>query len=407
MKHRDKVAPIHTSGIKSASTLPLIQLYQNKGIMMECLLLLCFFPPMGFVISILTERLASRNILTIALPRVWTTLVKCASSYLVWNHLIFFTWPSGSGFGAICHLPTLSLLVFPSHGEFGICDTNSSIKITSMLFARCFLFYIGARLGATLQPVGLTGGIACGKSTVSKLLREPSKESNKDAFAMIDVDLIAHDILVPGKMGSYCGYKRVVEAFAGADLFTESKKEVPFIDRRKLGDIIFRDTGKRRALNRITHPLISKIMMMQIVQEGLCSSKTNTSIVSVDIPLLYEVGLVMRLLFGIKIVIACKEDVQLKRLMERNRDLTKEQCQDRIDSQIPVSKKAKMADIVIWNNGSMDDLSFQVSDARSEVLARTHAFLGVSLARLILVAGLLTAVHALLSVIVLSKEPGL
>jgi dephospho-CoA kinase len=276
-----------------------------------------------------------------------------------------------------------------------------------ILFTRSALFYTGARLGATLQPVGLTGGIACGKSSVSKLLREPSKAISKDAFAVIDVDAIAHDILVQGKMGVDCGYKRVVNAFSGDDIFVESNEEVhvPSIDRRKLGDVIFRDTGKRRALNRITHPLISRIMIKQIVREGFRPSNSDTSIVSVDIPLLYEVGLVMRLLFGIKVVVACNEDVQLHRLMERNKDLTKEQCQDRIKSQIPVTKKAQMADIVIWNNGTMDDLLLQVEDVRKEVLTRSHAFFGVTLAKLVFIAGLSTALSGLVNAAVLSDQP--
>ena len=113
--------------------------------------------------------------------------------------------------------------------------------------------------------------------------------------------------------------------------------------------------------------------------EASAYSDENTSIVSVDIPLLYEVGLVMRLLFGIKVVVACDEDVQLKRLMDRNKDLTKEQCLERIKSQIPVQKKAKMADIVIWNNGSRDELVLQVEEARSQIISRSHALMGFSL----------------------------
>lgn len=371
----------------------------------DLILLLLIFP-LGIIISVLTERLASRNILTKSLPRVWTTLVKCTVSYLVWKYVIFLTLPSGSGFGPICKFPYLSILL-PTHANLGVCDTRDSLIQILILFTRSALFYTGARLGATLQPVGLTGGIACGKSSVSKLLREPSKAISKDAFAVIDVDAIAHDILVQGKMGVDCGYKRVVNAFSGDDIFVESNEEVhvPSIDRRKLGDVIFRDTGKRRALNRITHPLISRIMIKQIVREGFRPSNSDTSIVSVDIPLLYEVGLVMRLLFGIKVVVACNEDVQLHRLMERNKDLTKEQCQDRIKSQIPVTKKAQMADIVIWNNGTMDDLLLQVEDVRKEVLTRSHAFFGVTLAKLVFIAGLSTALSGLVNAAVLSDQP--
>ena len=300
-------------------------------------------------------------------------------------------WPDGTGLGANCTLPAIDQWL-PVDDDTDTCGTVDGIKLTFILVLRCILFYVGAKLGSTLQPVGLTGGIACGKSTVSMLLRDASKKITQDAFVVIDVDAIAHDILVPGEMGTDCGYKRVVNAFSGQDIFVTSDADAidAPIDRRKLGDIIFRDPTKRRALNGITHPLISKIMIKLIVREGLSPSMKDTSIVSVDIPLLFEVGLKMRILFGIKVVVACDEDLQLKRLMERNKDLTREQCEQRIKSQIPVSDKAKMADIVIWNSGTMDDLVLQVENARREVLNRSHAFMGISLAKVIAVGGILT-----------------
>lgn len=348
------------------------------------LLLLSF--PLGVVISVLTERVASRNVMAKQLPRVWTTLVKGTVTYLIWKYIIFYTWSNGAGFGSShCQTTILSRwLQFSqtstAYFDLPECDSHDSIKTIVIFFLRGFLFASGASFGASLQPVGLTGGIACGKSTVCNLLKSPSKATDRNAFAVIDVDGIAHDILVPGKMGVDCGYKRVVNAFHGDDIFEKgSKDESPPIDRRKLGDVIFKDPKKRRALNGITHPLISKVMLKQIMREGLHPSDENTSIVSVDIPLLYEVGLVMRLLFGIKVVIACDEDVQLKRLMDRNKDLTKDQCLERIKSQIPVQKKAKMADIVIWNNGSKDELVLAVEEARSQIISRSHALMGFSL----------------------------
>jgi dephospho-CoA kinase len=356
------------------------------------------FLPAGFAISILTERLASRDVLSKAAPRVWTTIVKCGTCYLVWKYLIFLTWADGTGFGAECHLPTLSPWISTrlalDDGQ-QLCELADAVKITFVLFLRCLLFYFGAVVGATLQPVGLTGGIACGKSTVTQIFRKStsSKNLDKDAFVVIDLDSIAHDILVPGKMGSDCGYKRLTDAFAGEDIFvsgcSENDKEKP-IDRRKLGDIVFRNSNKRKILNRITHPLISKIMMKQIVRHGLFPSEGNASIVCVDIPLLYEIGLKMRLLFGIKVVVACDTDTQLKRLMERNKDLTKEQCLHRINSQIPIAEKVKMADIVIWNNGSFDELRLQVENARKEIIHRSQAFLGITLSRFIFVFGAMT-----------------
>jgi len=365
-------------------------------------LLFSFFPA-GFIISIFTARLASRNITSKTLPRVWNTLVICVVSYLVWLYLIFLRWPNGAGFAADCNLDSLSywMPLIDGH-ESKLCTPLSALKITFILGLRCLLFAVGAKLGATLQPVGLTGGIACGKSTVSQLLRDPSKKNKNDAFAIVDVDAIAHDILVPGKMGTDCGYKRVVNAFSGHDIFAKSDSKDPPIDRRKLGDIIFRDTPKRRVLNGITHPLISKIMFKQIIREGIVPSLKNTSIVAVDIPLLFEVGLQMKLLFGIKIVVGCDENIQLERLTVRNKDLTREQCESRIQSQIPIHQKANMADIVIWNNGTMNDLMLQVETARREVINRSHAFGGFTLPTLILVACVLTIPSCLLEAAKLS-----
>eukprot|EP01083_Nonionella_stella_P154077 495973_1 len=360
--------------------------------------------PRGFILGVITERLSSRKVLTSPdLRRIWPTLVKCAVSWLAWKYLLFNQSPSsndnmGSGFGITCNVPTTGQLLMiqddgsDSDGSLLSCTIAEGFQFILYVILRVACFYVGAMFGIASQPVGLTGGIACGKSTVSSMLRSQSTKytMKKDAFAIVDVDAIAHDILIPGKMGSDCGYGRVVKAFDGADIFmkaeekeTKSEEKAkkkdshtiddtkdddgdgrPPIDRRKLGDIIFRDTKKRRALNGITHPLISKIMVKQMIRENLFPSSDNTSTVAVDIPLLFEVGLAMRMIFPIKIVVACDEGVQLERLMERNKDLTKEQCENRIQSQIPISKKVQMGDITIWNNGSMDDLKKDVERAK-------------------------------------------
>ena len=368
-------------------------------VLRRIIIMFCFFP-LGFILSILTERLASRNVASRSLPRVWTTMVKCGISYIVWTHLIFLGLTNESDDGY--NLTSLSDLISPQSDTIRENnDPMNTLGITLSLILRCLIFCFGAKFGQTLQPVGLTGGIACGKSTVAKLLRHPTKEIKKDAFAIIDVDQIAHDILVPGKMGSDCGYKHVVKKFSGEDIFEKSNAEDPPIDRRKLGNIIFRDARKRRFLNGITHPLIFKVMMKQIIREGLNPSLKNTSIVSVDIPLLFEIGVVNRMLYGIKIVVACDEDIQIKRLMNRNKDLTREQCESRMKSQIPVIKKAKMADIVIWNNGTMDELVLQVESARQEVLNRSHAFMGVTLANIIFAMSVITTSSCLFEIVAL------
>ena len=239
------------------------------------------------------------------------------------------------------------------------------------------LFLVGVIIGTAMQPVGLTGGIATGKSTVSSLLQQQSSsdKDEEDEFVIIDVDGIAHDILLPNKLGSDSVYNLLVAEFGKGILSTEEKGTIsPNIDRRKLGDIVFRDVQKRRKLNSITHPKIIKIMLKRILLEGLNlnSSTTKTTnrrrrVVCVDIPLLFEGGVPMRLLFGTIIVVACKPDLQLERLHKRNPDLTLEQCRQRIASQIPVEKKAAKAHVVIRNDEDLKSLKCQVQVTKANV----------------------------------------
>mmetsp|Transcript_23391 Transcript_23391/g.35228 ORF Transcript_23391/g.35228 Transcript_23391/m.35228 type:complete len:352 (+) Transcript_23391:76-1131(+) len=241
------------------------------------------------------------------------------------------------------------------------------------------LFLVGVIFGTAMQPVGLTGGIATGKSTVSSLLQRQSSsdKEDEDEFVIIDVDGIAHDILLPNKLGSDSVYNLLVAEFGKGILSTEEKGTIsPNIDRRKLGDIVFRDVQKRRKLNSITHPKIIKIMLKRILLEGLnlnsspsgkTTKRRRRRVVCVDIPLLFEGGLPMRLLFGTIIVVACKPDLQLERLHKRNPDLTLEQCRQRIASQIPVEKKAAKAHVVIRNDEDLKSLKCQVQVTKANV----------------------------------------
>jgi dephospho-CoA kinase len=244
---------------------------------------------------------------------------------------------------------------------------------------RVIIFTSGSIVGAALQPVGLTGGIATGKSTVSSLLQSPP---NKDVdgvemmpqFVIIDLDRISHDILLPKELvQNESVYDRVVSEF-GTDILSKNEGEnasVPIIDRRKLGDLVFTDKQKRRKLNSITHPKIILIMLKRILIEGLRLSKQKTDtklrVVCVDIPLLYEGGLMMRLLFGNVIVVACNSTLQLERLRKRNPDLTLDQCRQRITSQIPLVEKERKADVVLRNDGSLKSLQSQVRQVKSQL----------------------------------------
>lgn len=242
------------------------------------------------------------------------------------------------------------------------------------------LFLIGVILGTVLQPVGLTGGIATGKSSVSSLLQQHQQQSSSDnddreEFVIIDVDGIAHDILLSNKQESDSVYDLLVTEFGKGILGEEKGAISPKIDRRKLGDIVFQDVQKRRKLNSITHPKIIKIMLKRILLEGLnlkalsgkATKRAKRRVVCVDIPLLFEGGLPMRLLFGTIIVVTCKPDIQLERLHKRNPDLTLEQCRQRIASQIPVEEKAAKAHVVIRNDEDLKSLKCQVQVAKTNV----------------------------------------
>ena len=259
-------------------------------------------------------------------------------------------------------------------------------------FSYNLLFLVGVIIGTAMQPVGLTGGISTGKSTVASLLQQQSSSDNQDEeFVIIDVDGIAHDILLPNKLGSDSVYNQLVTEFGEGILSTEEKGT---IDRRKLGDIVFRDVQKRRKLNSITHPKIIKIMLKRILLEGLNlkysspsdkTTKHRRRVVCVDIPLLFEGGLPMRLLFGTIIVVACKPDLQLARLHKRNPDLTLEQCRQRIASQIPVEKKAAKAHFVIRNDEDLTSLKNQVNVTKANVAEKVSSkqHRGVELAWLV------------------------
>lgn len=263
-----------------------------------------------------------------------------------------------------------------------------------VLTIRLILFLSGVIVGTVLQPVGLTGGIATGKSTVSKLFSESDIVNGCDPgdteFIIIDVDGIAHDILLPEIFGADSVYHRLIDEFGEEILSTEEKditqaseesriQRNPPIDRRKLGDIVFRDSQKRRKLNSITHPKIIKIMIQQIIIEGLNftwfsrskykqqSPNKKRRVVCVDIPLLFEGGIPMRILFGTVVVVACSSKLQLQRLQKRNTDLSLEQCKQRIASQIPIEEKARRANVVIQNNGDFDELKSEVRKVKSEI----------------------------------------
>lgn len=185
--------------------------------------------------------------------------------------------------------------------------------------------------------IGLTGGIASGKSTVSNMLKEMS-------ITVIDADVEARLAVMKGEPA----YKKILAEF-GDDILLETGE----IDRQKLGSIIFHQADQRQRLNEITHPEVRRRMLQQVET----AKRNNEEAVVLDIPLLFESNLTA--MVEKTILVFVDSDIQLQRLVERN-NLTNAEAQARINSQMPLSEKIKLADAVISNNGSLDETKQQL-----------------------------------------------
>ncbi|KAA0549151.1 dephospho-CoA kinase [Bacillus sp. BGMRC 2118] len=185
--------------------------------------------------------------------------------------------------------------------------------------------------------IGLTGGIASGKSTVSSMLRELN-------FPVVDADIIAREVVEVGEEA----YLLIVEEF-GEEILTTNGS----IDRVKLGAIVFHNEGKRRTLNSIVHPAVRK-RMIELKENYL---KKDHRAVILDIPLLFESELTF--MVDKTLLVYVNSDTQLHRLMNRNQ-LTKEEALARIQSQMPLEDKLKLADEVLTNNGTINETEEQL-----------------------------------------------
>lgn len=188
--------------------------------------------------------------------------------------------------------------------------------------------------------VGLTGGIASGKSTVSKILSDLGCQ-------IIDADKLARQVVSPGAPA----WKKIRQHFGDKVLLENGE-----LNREKLGEIIFADPEKRRLLNSLTHPEIHKAMLWKVFSLFI----TGHPFVVLDIPLLFETGKVLPYM-TYTVVVNCSEDQQLERLMSRNK-LTEEEARGRMEAQMPLAQKVKAATFVIDNSGSLISTEKQVRD---------------------------------------------
>lgn len=191
----------------------------------------------------------------------------------------------------------------------------------------------GIKAGSRVLLIGLTGGIASGKSTVAQYIKELGGIT-------IDFDILARQVVKPGQKA----WKEIVEYF-GQDILLDNRE----IDRKRLSEIVFTDAKKRKRLEGFTHPAIGEEFVNEVC--GIASGENNP-IIQVIVPLLIECG--MGDLFHAITVVYCPREKQVQRLIER-RGITRDMAMKIIDAQMPIDEKIKYADFVINNGDSLEE----------------------------------------------------
>lgn len=185
--------------------------------------------------------------------------------------------------------------------------------------------------------LGVTGNIACGKSTIMQMLSDLGAET-------IDADKVYHRLIEPDRPL----WQSLIDHF-GADILMPDGE----IDRRKLGGVVFRDAAALQELERITHPAIRRAVLERIAE-------STASVVAIDAIKLIEGGFDQ---FCDQVwLVTCLPDAQRDRLMRRN-GLSEVEADQRIAAQPPLEPKIARADLIIDNSGSLESTTCQVHRA--------------------------------------------
>lgn len=213
-----------------------------------------------------------------------------------------------------------------------------------------------------MRIVGLTGGIACGKSMVSTRLRELG-------FLVLDADAVAHAVVEPVSavaaahalflllplavqpctpLQGRWGYRRVVTTFGPEVLRPDGQ-----LDREVLAELVFTHPSARRRLNQATHPAVGLELARQLLWAWLRGKR----VLVVDMPLLFESGAWR--LCSLCVLVTAGPELQLARLMARD-GLPHDAAAARVAAQMPLEEKRRRADMVLQNDGSLEELQGQV-----------------------------------------------
>lgn len=197
--------------------------------------------------------------------------------------------------------------------------------------------------------VGLTGGIGSGKSTVARMLQQRGA-------VVFDADVLAREAVGPGTPG----HAAVIERF-GANVLAPGGE----LDREALASIVFADPAARRDLEAIVHPEVRRLFA-----EGSEAFRDTDRIVVFSAPLLVETG--MHTAFDVLVVVSATTGTQIERLM-RERGLAEDSIRARIDAQAPLEAKAEVADFIVDNEGSLEELEGQVARLWNDLSTRAVA----------------------------------
>ena len=190
-----------------------------------------------------------------------------------------------------------------------------------------------------MKIIGLTGGIASGKSTVTKYLRQ-------QGYTVVDCDKIAWELAEPDRSIWQAYFARY-----GSKVINPDRS----LNRQAVADIVFRDKKELDAINSLVHPLIKDEMMSQVK----AASDEGETVIFLDVPLLFEAS--YDKLVDEKWLVYVSRDTQLRRLMSRN-DFSHDEAVRRIDSQMSLEEKKKLSDVIINNNADRKRLRRQLDE---------------------------------------------
>lgn len=195
--------------------------------------------------------------------------------------------------------------------------------------------------------IGVTGGFGTGKSTVCRMF-------GRLGAIVLDADRIAHDVIMPGG----AGYKKVISLFGRSILSGNGR-----IDRRRLGRVVFKDKKKLNLLISVIHPEVIK-RIKEIIKKSRSGGVNLQRYFVLDVPLLIEAGLLKTV--DKLVVVTADKNTEIRRCLKKH-GLKRQEISRRIRNQMPLSKKMRLADFIIDNNGSFNSTRKMVEKAWREI----------------------------------------